>query len=161
MEEYTVPKEVLAELRPKDTTRNVYAADHIRECTNLCRQLGLVAGIRDFNRKHPDMQVGASSAKRWLGYWKEKHTYYSPMKRGGDFHLSPEIEAEVLEAFTKIRHRSEYSDSEQVCSIARGIVRKHKLGATLASEGGANVFSDWWGRCFLCARESWVSPAAF
>ncbi len=102
MEGYTVPKEVLAELRPKDTTRNVYAADHIRECTNLCRQLGLVAGIRDFNRKHSDMQVGASSAKRWLDYWKQKHTYYSPMKRGGDFHLSPEIEAEVLSAFTKI-----------------------------------------------------------
>ena len=59
------------------------------------------------------------------------------------------MEAEVLSAFTKIRHRSEYCDSEQVCSIARGIVRKHKLGATLASEGGANVFSDWWGRCFL------------
>ncbi len=151
MERITVPKEVLAELAKdkKETERIVYTADEIADCTNLCRHHGVATGIKAYNRKHPGRQVSYSSAQRWVESFKQKLTHYTPLKRGKSCLLPKALEDEVIDVFKKTRDLSEQCDSQLICSITRGLVRKAKLSATLASEGGVDAFSDFWARSFL------------
>ena len=144
-------KEVLDEVaraKPKKETRVNYTEKQIKDCTDECRHHGVAKGVRVYNSKNKT-DVSEPSAHRWLQHFKQTKQYYLPQKRGGVNLLTKEQEEEVLKAFNLIRKRSEQADSELICSIARGIVRKSKLQATLSSEGGADCFSDYWGRCFL------------
>ena len=135
-----MPKEVaeeVAALKENEKTRRNWSAD------------GVSGAVKQWNKKHPDCVVGYSSAQRWLTHYVNKKAYYQPQRRGAELHLTKEMEAEVLEAFGKVRGKSEACDAVLVSSVARGIVRKHLQGATLDTQGGADAYSANWGRSFL------------
>ena len=152
MERFSLQSDVVAEINELGTggdERNVWTEDEIKNITELSRHHGVSGAVREWNKLHPTKKVGYGSAHRWHKHWSSTHEYYKPKQRGCTFILPTSLEEEVIGAFKLARKGGNQVDAPLVCAIARGIVKKHKLGLTLAKEGGKYLFSDSWGRSFL------------
>lgn len=152
---FAVPKEVLAELAAlpakRGAERFVFNDAEVKKITDLCvTHKAVAAGVREWNKLHPEKHVSRSSALRWYTYWENhEHKYATTEKRGAKRILPPLFEEEVLDAFRKTRKGPcEPIDCSLLCACARGIMKKHLQGPTLAKEGGKYVFSSSWARSF-------------
>ena len=156
-----VPKAVLEEINAikKGETRYVWSEAEVKEATDMCQIYGRRGASREWKKKHPQKHVATSSLTRWHAYYQKFNKYFVPEHRGAAFILPKAFEEEVLAAFTATRNQGEEVQAPLVCACARGIMKKHLLGLTLAKEGGKYVFSDNWGRCFLLRHHASVFGA--
>ena len=132
----------------RSSSREVWGTEAIKTITYLARTFGSTSAVERWIAKNQN-KVTYSSVCRWLSYYKECKTYFTPRKRGRVSILTESCENEVLENFIRIRDNGETVDTSLIVSLVIAAFRKRQLGNSLRKNGGIHVFSTFWARCFL------------